>query len=526
MTFREDIPSVSRRRVSGWALCALFGLVSTLGAQATAAVATVEPVSPCFVAPPEDLASAFKYDCGYVVVPEDVSAPDGRKVKLGFLRLQARTPKKASPLFVLAGGPGSSMIEPAVFSLFNPRLLGSLLDSRDVVVLDQRGARHTRPDLTCAALDSLPWRTYSQGLSEEASDALERHTLERCIQELRQQGIELSKYNSLAIAADVDAARAALGYDKIVYYGASYGSQLGQHVMRDFPAMLEAVILDGTNSLSRKSWIEDRAQDADYALEHLTAMCQSDPKCRDTYDIPALIARGLAIFDAGPIAATYDDPKQTGTTLKFDVRQSDFVSLVYELQTSKYGAASLPLVLTGLVEDGRTSMGRDMGNILGQKLLAARDATPGAMVTLMHMAVVCSDDPVRSVSELVLDGVHSRYAALFGKQVATQYVRLCAVAGVPELPPATDNDVTAAVPTLILSGGLDAQTPTFRSEVVARSLPRARMVVFADGTHVQVAGANLCAARIVASFVRDPNGALPLKCVDDMRFPGFVMPGE
>jgi hypothetical protein len=28
----------------------------------------------------------------------------------------------------------------------------------------------------------------------------------------------------------------------------------------------------------------------------------------------------------------------------------------------------------------------------------------------------------------------------------------------------------------------------------------------------------------VNAFVADPNGALPLKCVDDVRFPGFVMP--
>jgi hypothetical protein len=36
-----------------------------------------------------------------------------------------------------------------------------------------------------------------------------------------------------------------LGYEQITYCGASYGSQLGQHVMRDFPESLEAVVLDG-----------------------------------------------------------------------------------------------------------------------------------------------------------------------------------------------------------------------------------------------------------------------------------------
>jgi pimeloyl-ACP methyl ester carboxylesterase len=101
---------------------------------------------------------------------------------------------------------------------------------------------------------------------------------------------------------------------------------------------------------------------------------------------------------------------------------------------------------------------------------------------------------------------------------------LCEIVGVPSLPDATDVDVTAAIPTLILSGGLDAQTPTFRSEVVARSLPNARLVVFPDGTHVQLGAINLCAAQIMTAFVRDPKGALPLACLDERRFPGFVLP--
>src|SRR5690606_38939930 len=119
----------------------------------------------------------------------------------------------------------------------------------DVVILDQRGTAHTRPHLDCPEAYPLAWAVYRQGLSEDAAWALQRRVLQRCIDGFRRQGVDLSTYNSLAIAADIDAARRALGYGRIVYYGASFGSQIGQHVMRDFPGMLDAVILDGTNSL-------------------------------------------------------------------------------------------------------------------------------------------------------------------------------------------------------------------------------------------------------------------------------------
>ena len=169
-------------------------------------------------------------------------------------------------------------------------------------------------------------------------------------------------------------------------------------------------------------------------------------------------------------------------------------------------------------------MAATLGPLMGGKLLAQRGAAAGGTAILMHLAVVCSDDPVRSVDELVTDGVRSRYARLTGQMFAQDTVGLCATIAVPELPASTDVDVVTDVPTLILSGGLDAATPTFRSEVVARSLPRATLVVFPAGTHVQLGAVNLCAAKIMTAFVRDPGAALPLECVEASRFPGFVLP--
>lgn len=67
-----------------------------------------------------------------------------------------------------------------------------------------------------------------------------------------------------------------------------------------------------------------------------------------------------------------------------------------------------------------------------------------------------------------------------------------------------DTDLAVDVPTLVLSGGIDAQTPTYWSEIVAGSPPNARLVVLPGGTHVQLGAVNLCAARILTSFLADP----------------------
>jgi pimeloyl-ACP methyl ester carboxylesterase len=463
-----------------------------------ASAIALEPVVPCFVAPPRGTAFDAGFDCGYVIVPESAAAPAGRRVKLGYLRLKARSPgsaAKAPPVFMLAGGPGNSLIQPTAFGLFSAPMLGPLLDDRDVVILDQRGTAHAQPHLDCPDAYGLGCSSYQQGLNEEAAAALKRRVLQRCFDGFRAQGIDLAAYNSVVIAADIDAARRALGYGRIVLYGASFGAQIARHAMRDFPAMLDAMILDGTNSLSRKSWIEDRALDIEFSIKHIDALCREDAKCRQVYDLPALVERAVALFDAGPIAATFTDPAKPGVALPIELRRTDLLATIYERQGDKIGVMSLPALLDAMVRDGRAAMAATLGPMKGGTLLAQPDATADGMAIGMHLAVVCSDDPVRSVNELVIAGVRSRYALLTGQMFARDMVGLCETIAVPELPPSTDVDVTTDVPTLILSGGLDAATPTFRSEVVAKSLPRARLVVFPAGTHVQFWARSTCARR-------------------------------
>ncbi len=45
---------------------------------------------------------------------------------------------------------------------------------------------------------------------------------------------------------------------------------------------------------------------------------------------------------------------------------------------------------------------------------------------------------------------------------------------------------------------------------------------------MQLGAINLCAAKIMTAFVRDPvrdpGAPLPLECVNESRFPGFVLP--
>jgi hypothetical protein len=191
-------------------LSAMSFLVPSAGAGTFAA--GLEPVDTCFVAPPEDVAVEIGfYQCGYVVVPENPDRADSPEIRLGYLRMRARAAEPRAPFFMLAGGPGSTFIKPETLYLFNDAFLGPILDERDVVLLDQRGAPNAIPFLDCPEVYGLPWEVQDRALDEAASLALARELLSDCVQSARIVGIDLAQYNSLRIAADLDAARRGLG---------------------------------------------------------------------------------------------------------------------------------------------------------------------------------------------------------------------------------------------------------------------------------------------------------------------------
>jgi pimeloyl-ACP methyl ester carboxylesterase len=490
----------------------------------TASGPAFEPLQQCFAQLPAEVGPQVSSDCGYVTVPETRGGDGGRMLKLGVLRLKSSQGSSRSPLFMLAGGPGQTAISTENLILLRPELLGRVLPDRDIVLLEQRGTRNTSVTLDCPDARSATWEAHRRGLSEQESEAYAIEVLQACVSDLKSRGVNLDAYNSVENAADVDAVRQALGYARIIYYGASYGAQLGQHVMRDFPSHLEAVILDGANALSRKSWVEDRALDAQWGIDNLHKLCEADEACRRNYDIPALVTAVLDMFANGPLPYRHVDPSDPSREVEGVVTADDMVALIYEMQGSVIGAFSLPATLQMLSQGGADKVVEVLGPVKGSRLLASRNASADSgMALLMHAAMVCSDDPVHSSADVVTAGT-GPYATRFGLSAGREYVTLCSLVAVKELPDSTDVNVSVDIPVLLLSGNLDVATPAFRSQIVADALPQATHVVFPGRTHVQLAGVNLCAFDILARFTRSPAAPLDTGCVRKTRVLGFVLP--
>lgn len=476
-----------------------------------------EPAIKCFV----DLPEWLDYTCGYVTVPQFYAGDSGRIVKLGVVRLNATGEDRKNPLFMLMGGPGQPI---TTFLGVIPTLIDGersssdvvptftkILESHDIVFIAQRGTEFTDTVLSCPRLASLNYTAYEQGLDQAAAEALVTETLQGCIDDFVAAGVDFNAYNNENNAADVNAVRVALGYDQIIYYGESYGAQLGQYVMRDFPDILEAVVLDGANPLSKTSWVQDRAASYQTALDNVVALCEERPACAEAYgDLNAAIDAAIAQFDAGPLPYTFQDPANADNTLEFQFSVEDFAGIINEY-FSFQGNFILPYLFWEVSQGSLDSVGPSRA----QSLLASQGATSDFPI-LMQAAMICSDDPVLSVAEAEAEGANA-LAAAAAQTEATTILALCSILDVEQLPDSSDVDVTLDVPTLLLGGGLDTRTPPVRNQEVADHLPNSRLIVFPTGSHVQVPNIP-CANQILAAFVDDPStlADLDTSCVAEM----------
>jgi pimeloyl-ACP methyl ester carboxylesterase len=97
----------------------------------------------------------------------------------------------------------------------------------------------------------------------------------------------------------------------------------------------------------------------------------------------------------------------------------------------------------------------------------------------------------------------------------------CRAWGAQPAEPAFSTAVTSTIPTLLLAGQLDVQTPTAWARQAARSLPNGRLVELPWLGHVASAQ-HICPAGIVVQFVEDPAANLDTTCIEKLRAPRFL----
>ena len=174
-------------------------------------------------------------EIGYLVVPENHNDPGDKTIKLAVARFAAHGAGSGYPILYLSGGPGAPGIHPERMPLLN-----ALREYGDVYTYDQRGSGQSEPLFGCP--DHPPLAPGSAPSRREVLDSY-RRLAAACAESWRDQGVDLSSYNTEMSARDVDAIRRALGVEKIRLVALSYGTHLALAVIRAFDEHVDRAVL-------------------------------------------------------------------------------------------------------------------------------------------------------------------------------------------------------------------------------------------------------------------------------------------
>jgi pimeloyl-ACP methyl ester carboxylesterase len=293
MTIVTSLPGAGRRTVRLAALVVLtvVGLGSVAAAQSNAQFTR----GPC-PNPPMPIPELKDADCGKLTVPENRSQPSGRTITLSVAIIpSASKPPKADPIVWLAGGPGDDAITEIPLAL-----AGDLNADRDVIFMSQRGTYTAQPSLTCPEVDRLGIDTIDKPYDAAATGrAFAKATLD-CRRRTEALGVDLSAYNTLESASDLEDLRIALGIAKWNVFGISYGTDYALTYMRLFPDGIRSVGIDGIFPPPLAGGVAAWPS-AGEGIDAVFRECNAQTACRERYgDIGATFRRLVQRYEGHP----------------------------------------------------------------------------------------------------------------------------------------------------------------------------------------------------------------------------------
>lgn len=420
---------------------------------------------------------ALPAECGSFTVPENPDKPDGRKIDLFVARVPAISIKKApDPLFLIAGGPGTSAVD--LYTSSAPPF-DRVRRDRDIVLLDQRGTGRS---------NRLDCKYGNENLFERFDEVEVGAENVKCRDELSKKA-DLRMYTTSIAVRDLDAVRAALGYERINLYGGSYGTRVAQHYARRYPRATRTLILDGVVN-SEQVLGPAIALDAERALERILKRCQHDASCAKAFVDPVADYHALrAALAANPRPATVSEAA-TGRPIHFEFTTRHLSAVLRFASYNDDQAALLPLSMHLAVHEDNYMPLANQFRVFARSL-------EEAFAYGMHNSVACSEDtPFIDRARLDLPALNLTH---MGAEQVTQLLEAC-----QDWPKGVvDKDLHAPLKSdaaaLLLSGSDDPVTPPDYATIAARGFADSKHVIIAGHGHGQLTAP--CVDRVIAAFI-------------------------
>ncbi|QWF77437.1 alpha/beta hydrolase [Amycolatopsis sp. CA-230715] len=276
-------------------------------------------------------------ECATVTVPVDWADPGGEKTEVAIGRVKASDPKhRIGVLFVAPGGPGVSGIDNYTLKAGLPD--DSVLRQRfDIVTWDPRGVSRSHAVRCDAALLAKAPTTFPD--TEQQYRDLVAYNGKLGADCRARTGALFDHVDTASAVRDLDAIRGALGEERLSFYGASYGTQVGQQYAELFPGRIRAMTIDSNMDHSLRSggrYIETASEDLEGSFTAFADWCARTSGCAlRGQDVREVWDDVLAKAEGGTLV----DPK-TGKAMTSEALQSELMNAMYHPEKTWYTEAT------------------------------------------------------------------------------------------------------------------------------------------------------------------------------------------
>lgn len=430
--------------------------------------------------------------CGMITVPENRERAGTRLIQLHYVRIAPTGEDEADyredPVIYLTGGPGVGV------DAYVGRLKDHpIAETRALYILEQRGIGASTS--FCPQFNTIdPGLNAAASLDEMLIATAERNAL--CFREAAAQGIDLTGYNTVENARDVRALREALGYEQWNVWGISYGSHLGQMLLRQDPEGVRALVLDAIvpNDLAG---LFDLSQIFDTLMANFSGDCSGAKACRDLE--ARLFAAMESLRDNPVILPASDSEMVPGGEVWLPPALLAYLpfSLAYDEPTYPF----IPAVMSNLA-DALTRRDQLVLDGLAVALSGGMGQGGGfSMSPGMSAAVQCNDGYVQGELAAAQGSAGSRWHGLVVSIPGSQRaVQVCEEAGLFPRPRDQYALVQSDVPTLIVNGAWDPITPPSLAVYIHEAMPGTRYVEVPYAGHGPTRSMPECGAQVMRDF--------------------------
>ena len=407
---------------------------------------------------------AISAQVGHIRVPENRRKPGSRTIEVAFIRVKFPGEHPGTPSVLLAGGPGASGVD-LVERLVEKGGEATLsLMGGDLIGIDERGVGLSRPNLRSAVRYDLP---LDRPGDPERDLALMADRCREVAEGLRAQGIDLAGYNTAESADDIDAIRAALGYEVINVWGRSYGSHLALATLRRHGRHVGRVVACCPEGPDHTLKLPGQGQ---ACLERLARLVAADEALREAVpDLLGLMRSVLDGLETRPARVKVAHPL-TGREVEVAIGKFDVQILTARALGQTPMMRSLPSAYVAMSRGDYSQMGR---------LVALNRSQMGVESAMKHLMDGSSGGSPARRSRIAREAGE----CLLGDALNFPNPGLAAAWGSPDLGEEFRSPLRSEAPVLFICGDLDARTPVANAEEMMAGLPRGRLVVVENAGH-------------------------------------------